>query len=449
MRKLKMFVISMIALALLSPALFAAGGGDKSKDGTSVAKEGTASAPLKVNLTFWTNAATNRAWLEEMARRYDKVNGTVDFTLEVTQFPGGELAQKIIGSFISKSGIPDLAAIQTPDLAKYLKGGFAKNNLYDLKSLLKDVSFEDLMYAEQWMWEGTQYALNMDTSISVYYYRKDIMDSVGIDPNTWKTWDDYIRDGLKLKKEKDVFISVQDIAGWNQYMIFMYMNRGGLFDKNGNNVMNSKENAEALQLWVDLVNKYKINWPTTTFYGPGTTEAQREGKVAGVIIPEWYHAQYLLKQLPDQTGKWRMAVLPAFAPGKPRTAHRGGTALAVTKSTKYPEVAADFIKFCFFSVENRRETYMMPEMGQFPSYRPSLTDQTLLNFEFPYFGNQKTAKLLAEAAAEIPPYYAHPFLAEAFDLLNRKVLPVVLDGSKTPQVALNEAKVELDKIMGK
>jgi ABC-type glycerol-3-phosphate transport system substrate-binding protein len=89
----------------------------------------------------------------------------------------------------------------------------------------------------------------------------------------------------------------------------------------------------------------------------------------------------------------------------------------------------------------------MKEMGQFPSYRPSLKDPVLLNFEFPYFGNQKTAQLLAEIADNVPPYYEHPFLMEALDLVNRIVLPNVLNGSKTPEEALNEAKVELDKMI--
>ena len=91
----------------------------------------------------------------------------------------------------------------------------------------------------------------------------------------------------------------------------------------------------------------------------------------------------------------------------------------------------------------------MPEMGQFPSFVPSLTDPELLNFRFPYFGNQLTAQLLAEVSADIPPYYANPYLAEAFDILNTVVLPPVVNGTKTPQAALNDGKVALDKLMGR
>lgn len=440
MKLRKSLIVTLFMAVLISSALIAGG----ARESTKV--EG---APSKVQLTFWTNAATNRAWMEEMARRYNDANPNLEFSLEVSQFPAGELAQKIIGSMIAGSSVPDLVSIQTPDIAKYLKGGFAESDLYDLKELLPNANFNHLIYDEQWQWEGKQYAINMDTSISIYYYRKDIMDSVGIQPDTWETWDDYIRDGLILKEKTGSFMSVQDIGGWNQYMILMYMNEGGLFDKDGNNVMDSPENAEALQLWIDLVKKYQIHWPTSSFYGPGTTEAQREGLVAGVIIPEWYHAQYLLNQLPELAGDWRIAKLPAFAPGKPRTAHRGGTAIGVTQSTKYPDVVRDFMMFCFFSVENRRETYLMPEMGQFPSYVPSLADPELLSFRFPYFGNQLTAQLLAEVAADIPPYYANPYLAEAFDILNTIVLPPVVNGTKAPQAALNDGKIALDKVMGR
>jgi ABC-type glycerol-3-phosphate transport system substrate-binding protein len=257
--------IAFILFVLVSAMLLGSG-----KSETTINPKG----PVK--MTYWANAPTNKAWMEEMARRFQKSNTELNFELEVTQFPGPQLAEKVIGTFIAKSGTPDFVAIQTPDIAKYLKGHFAQNNLVDLKSLINDPRFDDLLYTEQWMWENKYYGINFDMSLSIYYYRKDIFDEVGIDPSTWKTWEDYIRDGEKLKASKGSFMSVQDVGGWNQYFILMYLNGGGLFDKNGTIFLNCKENIEALQLWIDFVNKYKIHWPTATFYGPGTTE--RSGK---------------------------------------------------------------------------------------------------------------------------------------------------------------------------
>jgi len=407
---------------------------------------GWAGEKKKVTLNCWYLSSVQNDWLQPIAKKFSQEHPEYDFALETALVPSGQLAEKIIGTFIAGSGSPDLVLIQEWDMAKYIKGRHTERSLVDLRPWLSDKDLDDLVYEENWRWDGRYYALNIDMSLSLFYYRKDVFDEVGINPLQWTTYDDFIKAGLKLKEAKGAYMSVQDTAGWNQFLILAYQNLGGWFDKNGNNTLDSQENVEALQLWLDLVNKHKITWGTSTFYGPGTTAAQKEGKVVGVIIPEWYHAQFLVTQLPELAGKWRMAPLPRFAPGKPRTAHRGGTGMAISKSSKNIDVAWEFMKRAFMTVDGQKAKYLSP-MGQFPSYKPAWKDPELLAFEFPYFGNQKTGSFLASIAPEVPEYYASPFKLDALSLINSDVLPDALSGKKTPKQALQDAKVKLDRVI--
>jgi ABC-type glycerol-3-phosphate transport system substrate-binding protein len=427
-------IFVVLSLAVLLAAPLAASGG----------KEAPKSADQPVKLAVWVSNDMIKIWVDTIAQRMAAKNPK--FSLESTVVPTAQITEKVIGTFIAGTGTPDIFACQE-DFSKFIKGDYLDKNVVDLKSFFPAQNIDDIMYTEKWAWNNKAYGLSIEMAETVYYYRKDVFDSLGIDPSKWQSWDDYIKDGLKLKQAKDAFMSVQDVASWNQFHIFAYQNGGGWYDKTGANTLDSKENIEALQLWYDFVEKHKIHWPTTTFWGPGTSQAFKESKVVGVIIPEWYHAQVHIPQLQDQSGKWRMAKLPPFGASKARTAHRGGTALLINKNSANAAVVRDYLTLGYFTLEGQREKYI-GKMGQFPSYRPSLKDAELLKFEHPYFGNQKTAELLAEIAPGCPPYYTNPFMAEALDIINRTVIPEVYKG-KAPAQALREAKAALDAVIKK
>ena len=192
---------------------------------------GVAGEKKKVTLTCWYLGSVQNDWLQPIAQKFSNEHPEYDFKLETTLVPAGELAEKIIGTFIAGSGSPDLVLIQEWDMAKYIKGRHTERSLVDLKPWLSDKDIDDLVYEDDWRWDGHYYALNIDMSLSLYYYRKDVFDEVGINPLEWVTYDDFIKAGLKLRGAKDAYMSVQDTAGWNQFLILAYQNLGGWFER--------------------------------------------------------------------------------------------------------------------------------------------------------------------------------------------------------------------------
>lgn len=397
----------------------------------------------KVSLIAWNLSPLQTDWLKVNEKTFNESQKDYQITVEATTFPGRELAEKIIGTFVANSGSPDYPFIQEWDFTKYIRGGYIDSHLVNLGAKMSAQEMKDAFYEENWSWKGKTYGLNIDMSLSIYYYREDVFKEIGESPEKWETYDDFVKAGQNLKQKKNAFMTALDTAGWNQYLILAYQNGGGWFSKDGKNVLDSQENIQALQFWLDMVKKTQIAWPTGQFYGPGTTEAHKASQVVGMLIPDWYHNQYLVNQLPDQAGKWRIRPLPRFASGGARTAHRGGTAMTIAKSAKEQDAAWAFMRQLFLDMKGATSRFTSP-LGQFPSYAPAWKAAEVLDFAPPFFGGQKINSVLAEIAPECPDYYAHPFKTEALDMINADVLPAVLDGKKTPEQALKDAKTKLD-----
>lgn len=406
----------------------------------------TGSGPQEVSLTAWNLTPLQTDWFNATLPLYNDSQDRYVLSVESTTFPGRELAEKIIGTFIAGTGAPDLPFIQEWDFGKYIRGGYIDTHLLDLAPQLSAEDRENVAYEEAWSWQDGIYGLNIDMSLSIYYYRQDIFAEIGEDPTAWETYEDFVAAGQKLKEQKNAYMTAQDIAGWNQYLILAHQNGGGWFTPEGENVLNRAENIEALQLWLDFVNTYEISLATGQFYGPGTTEAQRADGIAGMLIPDWYHNQFLIPQLPEQAGKWRIRPLPRFKADGARTAHRGGSAVTINKNSQNVEAAWDFMRFLFLNITGAITRFTSP-LGQFPSFAPAWESPELLEYTPEFFGGQEINRVLAEIAPECPPYYANPFKTDALDLLNSDVLPAILDGSKSAEEALNDAKVKLDELI--
>ena len=94
------------------------------------------------------------------------------------------------------------------------------------------------------------------------YYNKALLDAAGIDADAIKTWDDYVAAGKTFQEKfpDKAWTAVASRPIFSAYGL-MYQNGGHVYDADGNLVLNSPENAEALQFMSDLVNVDKIAIP--------------------------------------------------------------------------------------------------------------------------------------------------------------------------------------------
>jgi len=135
---------------------------------------GTVTAEAKQKLTMWSHFADHqavRALYKELEESFEKANPDID--VEMTFYEKKALFAAQMTALRAGAG-PDIIYLE-PDRVQFLDAGFVKplNGLMDLDRL------ED--YAkEAWTRDGKVYALGMQAFTVELYYRKDLMDQIGV-----------------------------------------------------------------------------------------------------------------------------------------------------------------------------------------------------------------------------------------------------------------------------
>lgn len=232
-----------IAVALtLSFALAACGGGGGGSSGDA--------GSLRV-LDYYNNEP-DKAIYAKALEACGQQNG-VQIVRETV--PGESLIPKVLQQSSSRT-LPDVLMLDNPDLQQIAKTG-ALAPLSDF-GLSADGYAKGVVDASTY--EGKLYGLQPITNTIGLFYNKDTLAKAGVTPPA--TWAELKAAARKLtsgNKYGVAFAAPADYEGTWQFLPFMWSNGGD--EKN----IATPEVAQALQLWVDLVNdgsasKSVVNW---------------------------------------------------------------------------------------------------------------------------------------------------------------------------------------------
>lgn len=350
-------------------------------------------APVTITVAAWNDAADSlKAEIPGFQKKYPWI------TVKV-QYVDGQY-QKITPELVAGTA-PDIIQTQQRDFPYFLNkfpGDFISLNTY-MGPVKNQVAKVALNVAEQ---NGTIYAAPWDLGPSALYYRKDLFQKAGINPNTIKTWADYLAAGKKLTafyhgKVKMLFENISRSDQGVQGTTFMMLNQlGGNFVNNKGQIDFSSPQMIQVMKTIQSFGKAGIiaNAPT---WNDGIT-AFTNGQVATIPSAVWY-AGTMMNSAPKQKGLWGIMPLPAFSKGGNNEANFGGSILAITKNSANPDAAWDFIQYSLYTVpgENVQLKY-----GLFPSWEPYYTAKgTTFKQNFPYF-NMPIYKLFASLSTKIP-----------------------------------------------
>jgi multiple sugar transport system substrate-binding protein len=176
-------------------------------------------------------------------------------TIEREAVPGPQLIAKVLQQASSRT-LPDVLMLDNPDLQQIAATG-ALAPISDF-GLSADGFQQGVVDASTF--EGQVYGLQPVTNSIGLFYNVDILNQAGISPP--KTWDELKTAAAALTQGERygvAFSAVADYEGAWQFLPFMWTNGG-----DETNIA-SPETAEALQLWVDLVNsgsasRSVLNW---------------------------------------------------------------------------------------------------------------------------------------------------------------------------------------------
>jgi multiple sugar transport system substrate-binding protein len=409
------------------------------------AAEAPTAAPVQGNtaqteITFWWWDAAGQIWADE----YAKVKPNVKVTFVNTPF--ADAHDKLLTSFASGSGAPDVASLEIGRV-----GGFtAKGGLVDLKSAPFDAGkYEKDMVAYKWKQgsttDGRLVAMPWDIGPAGVWYRTDLFEAAGlptepeaveelISNTTGKKWEDFFALAKDLKEKSAGKTSLVADAGTDIYGAVYRQTGEGVFD--GNKVLIEEKVTRAFQLAADF-RKQELD-ADIPWWGAEWAAGVKDNAFAGMVIAAWMQGG-LTRDQPQTVGKWRVVRAPEA------NYNWGGSFCAITEQSPNKEVAWEFVQWACCSAEGQNA--MFKPTGVFPAYKPAWTDP-LYDQPVDFFGGQRVARIWADIADNVAGILRSPNDLQAEDIIGAELTKVLTEG-KDPVQAAKDAEAEaLKRIEG-
>lgn len=375
----------------------------------------------------WNVAAKS---LGEIGELYEKEHPNVD--IQIVEID--DTYTKITPALASGSGAPDVIQTQARDIqALYEK---FPDQFYDITELMKKDGLDQKFLAssiDNVTKDGKIYAMPWDIGPVAVFYRTDMFEKAGVNPESIVTWDDFIAAGKKVQEANPGVVMTGYTKSADIFHMF-YNQLGGTYVKDGKLNLKSPEAKKALELVVKL-DKEGVSLDVADWNG--RIVALNNNKIATVIFPVWYVGT-LVSGVPDQAGKWATFPIPQFENGL-RQSSLGGSTLTISNQSKNPDIAYDFIKFALATNEGED---VMIKYGLFPSYTPYYETENFKKIN-EYFGYDINS-YFANLTNEIPPVNFGKIMLDASPILNNIVSSVL--GGQNIDDALKEASESISKL---
>jgi multiple sugar transport system substrate-binding protein len=324
--------IAAVVAGATALSLAIAGCGDSGTDASS--SSGASVSSLTI-LDYYNNDP-DKALVQ---KGLDSCASKLGITIQRETVPGDTLIAKVLQQASSKT-LPDVLMLDNPDVQQIAATG-ALAPLNDM-GLNADGVIQGMVDATSY--QGKLYGLAPVTNTIALFYNTQMLQEAGIQPP--KTWEELKAAAKKLTKPGRYGIAFNANATYEgswQFLPAMWTNGGDETD------LTSPQVAEALQLWVDLVqsgsaSKSVINWTQ------GDAKDQFvAGKAAMMVNGPWQIPS--LEKAPNV--KWDVVTFPLNKPDQTPVAPLGGEAWTVplNKDQAKQQKAADFVK-CLNSDEN-------------------------------------------------------------------------------------------------
>jgi arabinosaccharide transport system substrate-binding protein len=330
----------------------------------------------------------------------------------------------LLAALLSGTGAPDLADIEIAKFPTFLKGDIQLYDLTDVVAPYKDVILQTRLAPYQK--DGKQYGIDYHVGTFVMYYNKDVMDAAGVDIDSIKTWADYVEAGKKVTADTngdgtiDRWMTHIETADRFSALALQLMNGGGIYDKDGNFILTSQENIDAVQMVKDMIYKDKIAslTPGTGNHAQEFYDAFVNGMFGSVWMPQWYMIRFT-QLMTGLDGKVLVRPMPLIKEGGYTSTMGGGTGTAITLqiAPEKLQLAEDFLAFT--KLEKDSTIRIWTDLG-FDPIRTDIYDDPALAAPIKYFGNESVFTTIKGLQSNLAVEYLGPLYADAVDVLRSK-----------------------------
>ena len=264
----------------------------------------------------------------------------------------------------------------------------------------------------------------------VYGYRKDIFEKEGLEPP--KTWDEMLVIARKLTRDGMYGFAFPAGPSYDTFGIFcsFLSGAGGELMVGDKVVVNGPQAVEALQVMVDLRNRYKVVPEGVNTYSlQQMGELLAAGRIASFVSTSWTY-QFIINT--DMWDNFAMTLYPAKA-GVDQTVYQDTSFYSVSPYSKNKAAAYLFLDFLRSYEERKLELLVERNV----IYNREVWKDPEINEEsVPFYQ-------VIKSAVDRAKIYVFPNSQKIVDLLNVAV-EKALSGSVTPKEALDEVQTKVD-----
>jgi arabinosaccharide transport system substrate-binding protein len=400
-----------------------------------------AAAQTPTDLSLWVFVDLHGQFMVKQSEAWNAANPDRPINLTYENIDYNQMHDNLLAAFLAGSGAPDLVDIEIGKFARFVK---TEDNVHllDLTDVVAPY-LPDLVATRMAPYQAYGKQLGIDYHLGAYlmYYNKALLDQAGIDPDTIKTWDDYVAAGKKFKEAfpDKAWTAIESRSIFSGYGM-MYTKGGNVYDASGNLVLNSEANAEALQFMADLKNVEGIAIEATAG-DINSAEFQAEftnGNIASIWMPQWYMTRFPTN-MAALCGSMIVRPMPLWEEGGYTTTMGGGTGTAVTDqiAPEKADLAKEFLAFAKLTYDAQKALYT--DLG-FDPYRPDVYEDAALLQPDECFSGEVPFEIIKSELGNVAPEYTGPLYPEARTILSQQIMPAIVNDARPAADALAEAQ---------
>ncbi len=295
---------ALLVTAALVGAATGCGTETGSGDGTGTGTGGKVTTITA--LDYYTDSTEHAQWGE----RLDACGRTAGVQVEHRSVPAPQLVPTVLRQASART-LPDLLMLDNPDVQRIAQTGAL--------TPLEQYGIDTDGYTEGILAAGTHedrlYGLAPAVNTVVLFYNKDMLDEAGV--AVPRTWDELKKAAAELTRPGRYGLALDADPTFEssfQFLPFLWSNGGTETE------LDSPQAAQALQLWVDLLESGSMSKSVLTWNQADVHDRFAAGKAAMMVNGPWRIAD--LNKNKDL--RWGMAPLPVRQEGQTLVTPLGG-----------------------------------------------------------------------------------------------------------------------------
>ena len=333
LRRSALAVLGALALAMLAGC--SSGGSAGSGSAGSAASSSSSGV---VHLEYWTWWPTASSIVDVWNKSHPNIQVTAENAGQ-----GSSIQYSKLAAAVQAGQGPDLALAEYEWMPAYVTGGIAADisqytgpikSAYS-QSVWNLVAFGDGVYG-----------VPLDQGPMAYMYRSDLLAKYGLTPP--KTWQEFAADA-KIVHTKDPSVYLANFNPTDaEFFAGLARQAGAQWYQNDDGTwqvgINDAASKSVADFWNNLIKQgLVLAQPTGT---PQYNKLVSEGKVLSVPGGSWNMTSHNFSAIAANTiGKWQVAPLPQWTAGDASVSFAGGSATIVTKTSKHPKEAMEFLSW--------------------------------------------------------------------------------------------------------